>query len=50
VVQSASLDANEDLVLTRLGVGYIFVAQNFRTTEFVDANGFHRSSEELKLP
>ena len=45
VVQRASLDPNQNLVLARLGIGHIFVAQNFRTTEFVDADGFHGSSD-----
>ena len=49
MVQGTGLDADENLVLPGLGVGNIFVAQNFRTTEFVDANGFHRSSEITSL-
>ncbi len=44
MVQGAGLDADQNLVLARLGIGHIFVAQNFRTTEFMDADGFHRSS------
>ena len=41
VVQGAGFDPDENLVPARLGIGHIFVAQNFRTTEFMDADGFH---------
>ncbi len=43
VVQGAGFDADQNLVLAWLGIRYVFVAQNLRTTEFMDANGFHRS-------
>ena len=39
--RAQALHADQHLVLTRLGIGNIFVAKNFRTTEFVNANGFH---------
>src|ERR1700730_16006531 len=45
MVQCAGFDADKNLVLTRLGVGDVLVTQNFGTTEFVDTDGFHRSSE-----
>jgi hypothetical protein len=45
VVESAGFDANQNLVLPWLGIGNVFVAQDFRTTEFMDADGFHGSSE-----
>ena len=35
------MDANEDLVFAQLGIGHIFVLENFRSTEFMNANGFH---------
>ena len=44
VIQGAGSDADQHLVLARIRVRDLFVAQNF-TTEFVDADGFHGSSE-----
>src|SRR5208282_21865 len=41
VVQSAGAHANEYLIFARFGVGDIFVSEDFRTTELMDANGFH---------
>jgi hypothetical protein len=45
VIQGAGSYANQNLVLTRPGIGHVLIAQNFRTTEFMDANGLHGSSE-----
>jgi hypothetical protein len=41
MVQGASLDANEDLVLARFRIWNFFVVQNFGTTKFVNDGGFH---------
>ena len=41
VIHGTGFDADEYLVLARLRVGNIFVAQDFRTTKFVNADGFH---------
>jgi hypothetical protein len=43
MVQGASPHADEDFILPRLGVGHVFVAENLRATEFVNAHGFHGS-------
>ena len=43
MVHSASFDPDQNLVLARLRIGDIFVAENFRTTEFVHANGFQNN-------
>jgi hypothetical protein len=43
MVQGASFDADQDLVFARLRVGNVFVAKNFRASEFVNANGFHET-------
>src|SRR6185369_16968435 len=45
VIQGAGFDPDQNLVLTRPGIGHVLIAQNFRTTEFMDANGLHGSSE-----
>ncbi len=44
MVQSASPHAYEDLVFARLGIGNVFVGENFRPTELMNANGFHGDS------
>ena len=44
MVQRAGLDANEHLILAGLGVGYVLVAENFRTPELVNADGFHNGN------
>jgi xanthine dehydrogenase accessory factor len=41
VVHRAGAHAHKDLVFARLWVGDVFVAENFRPAEFVDADGFH---------
>jgi len=46
VVESAGAHAYEDLIFARLGVGDIFVGENFRTTELMDADGFHEGLEK----
>jgi hypothetical protein len=48
MIQGASSDPDENLVLARLGVGNVFVAKNFWTTEFVYTNGFHASFGNFK--
>ncbi len=45
VVESAGLDANQNPVVPWLRIRHILVTQDFRTTEFMDADGFHGSSE-----
>src|SRR5207237_3812339 len=45
MVQRASSDANQHLIVARFRIRNIFVAQNFRTAEFVNADGFHVSSD-----
>jgi hypothetical protein len=47
VVQGAGADADEDLVFARLGIGDIFVGENFRTTELMETDGFHGGSSDL---
>ena len=44
VVQSAGPHADEDLVFARLGIGNVFVGENFGPTELMNANGFHGRS------
>jgi hypothetical protein len=41
MVQRASANADEELVFSGFMVWDVFVAQDFRATEFVDADGFH---------
>src|SRR5450631_526847 len=41
MVQRASPHTDENLIFTRLGIGDIFVGEDFRPTELMDANGFH---------
>src|SRR5580700_8601687 len=41
MIQGACLDADQNLVLAGLRVRDVFVAQNFRTAELVDADSFH---------
>src|SRR5712692_5165115 len=41
MVHGAGFDADEHLVLGRFRVGDIFIAENFRPAEFVNADGFH---------
>ncbi len=49
MVQGTGLNANQNLVFSGLGIGDIFVAQNFRPTEFVQTNSFHAyGSSETK--
>jgi hypothetical protein len=43
MVHGASFDPDQNLVLAGLRVGNVLVAKNLRTSEFVDANGFHAS-------
>ena len=49
VVHCASLDADQNLILARLRIRNIFVAQNLGTTEFMEANGFHEQPSRTKL-
>src|SRR5436305_13019405 len=41
MVQRASANADEELVFSGFRVWDVFVAQDLRATEFVDADGFH---------
>ena|ERR1041385_5899784 len=41
MVQRASAYADEELIFSGFWVWDVFVAQDFRATEFVDADGFH---------
>jgi hypothetical protein len=41
MVQRARPDANQDLVLAQNGIGNIFVLQDLRAAEFMNANRFH---------
>jgi hypothetical protein len=41
VVQGARAHAYEDLIFTRLGIGDVFVGEDFGSTELMNANGFH---------
>jgi hypothetical protein len=41
MVQRARADANEYVVFTQFGVGSVFVLEDFGSTEFVNADGFH---------
>jgi hypothetical protein len=44
MVQCAGFDANQHLIPAGLGIGDVFVAENFRTTEFVNTDGFHNGN------
>src|SRR6202158_5393163 len=44
MVQRASADTDEDLVLARLRIGNFFVGEDFGSTELMNANGFHGHS------
>jgi hypothetical protein len=44
VVQGACPHADEDLIFTRLGIGDIFVGEDFGSTELMNANGLHDGS------
>src|ERR1700739_3526344 len=46
MIKSTGPDADENLVLARLGIGDILVDENFRATEVMDADGFHGDSSE----
>src|ERR1700685_214411 len=41
VIERASAHSDEHWIFARLRVGNIFVSQDFRPTEFVQANSFH---------
>jgi hypothetical protein len=41
MVQGASANPDEDVILAELRIRGIFVTKNFGTTKFMDANGFH---------
>jgi hypothetical protein len=41
VVQSARTHPYEDLILAWLGIGDVFIDQNFWSTELMNANGLH---------
>ena len=44
MIHGTGPDADQHLVFSRLRVGYIFVSENLRPAEFVNANGFHGCS------
>src|SRR4029077_18121386 len=44
MVHSARLDSDQRLILARLWIRDVLVAQNFRPTKLVNADGFHGSS------
>ena len=44
VIQRAGADADEHMILAQLGIGNVFVFQNFGTTKFMNADGFHARS------
>ena len=50
VVHGAGFHAHQDLIFSRLRVRNIFVAEDFRPAEFVNANSFHGSSFWLLAP
>jgi hypothetical protein len=51
VIHSAGFYANENLILARLRIRHVFVAEHLRTAEFVDADSFHGdSAQKSKLP
>ena len=41
VIQSARSSTDQDLIFTRLGIGHVFVGENFGSTELMNADGFH---------
>src|SRR3984893_8749858 len=43
MIQRAGSHSHQHLVLARLWIRYIFVSENFRTTELMNANRFHES-------
>jgi hypothetical protein len=44
MVQGARPHTDEDLILARLGIGDVFVGEDFGPTELVNANSFHGRS------
>ena len=44
MVHGAGSDSDQNLVLARPGIRDIFVGEDFGSTEFMDADGFHGSS------
>src|SRR5262249_5438827 len=50
VLHGASFHTYENLVFARLWIGNIFVSQNFRAAEFMNADGFHRHSYTARSP
>jgi hypothetical protein len=44
MVQRARAHADEDLIFARLGIADVFICENFRSTELMNANGFHGDS------
>jgi xanthine dehydrogenase accessory factor len=41
MVHGTGFDPHQNLIFSQLGIGNIFIPENFRATEFVEANGFH---------
>src|SRR5208282_111312 len=41
MVERAGPHPNQHLIFTRLGIGHVFVSEDFGTTELMNANGFH---------
>jgi hypothetical protein len=44
MIQRAGTDTNHHLILARLRFRNIFIGQNFRTTELMNAHRFHKTS------
>src|ERR1019366_7695457 len=44
MVQRARAYTDEDLIFARIGIGNVFVDEDFRSTELMNANGFHGRS------
>src|SRR5579863_1781367 len=43
MIQGASAHPHQHFIFSRLGIGHVFVSENFGPTELMNANGFHKS-------
>ena len=49
MVQGAGAHADQNLVFARLGIGNVFVGENFGSTELMNANGFHEAPKSQSV-
>ena len=48
MVECAGANANEDMIFAQLGIGRVFVLQDFWTTKLVNANSFHAQTPKYR--